>query len=222
MPPQKTRFQGHVEVISVPHGKLIHISAFEDVISDDSEVPFATLSTKDDVVGYIARADWSDQGWGNQKGRIGISGYVFNVISQIAPHSREVNYGAMTLSKAIPAGQDSIVLTYTVGGGGGHRISVKGASIRLFYRSYFFADFYRFLLLVQKISEKIQKDHAIVTLGPVLWARLAQLPWDVVVHVVGFLALGRVDGACERMDGANWPEWQGGPAGLVPPRMKSR
>lgn len=223
---KKTRFQGHVKVIHVPSGMLIQISAFEDRTSDEAEVPIATFSTKEDVVGYIARADWHDQGWGNQKGRIGLAGHAFNVISKFAPHTPEVNYGAKTLTEAIPAGQDAIRLTYTVGGGGGHQIFVKRVSVRLFYRSYFFADFYRFLLLVTKISERMRGSAFAsyrIAIRPLLvadpfvrvWARLAVLPWDVVVHVIGFVALWEGN-SCERIDVAKWPEWQG--IGAPPPQ----
>merc|ERR1712086_965069 len=68
---------------------------------------------------------WKDQGWGNQKGRVGL----FTVLADgvavyttpIAPHSLT----AFSDTIQLPAGMKDLEFKYKVGSGGGHSITIR-------------------------------------------------------------------------------------------------
>jgi len=91
------------------------------------------------LVKVEAKCTWNDQGWGNRKGQIwlqlGTSGQKLDLFG-IAPHKRAVVSCVKTerddpgFFNAIRAG-DEVTLMVVVGGGGGHKLTVKNLSVAL-------------------------------------------------------------------------------------------
>ena len=168
-------------------GKLITVEAFSDNRSVETEITIVEIDLEEDVVGLVARIDWADQGWGNQKGRIGIRGKLWNIFPEIAPHQRSVCYAQVDFDKGaeVKAGRKKFDLTHLVGGGGGHQLIVHDLKIRLFYASYFYRGFYNNLFTVQEVRKA---PEGATPPDLVLWKSLSMMPWDIVVLVIQFLA----------------------------------
>ncbi|KAJ9457193.1 hypothetical protein DIPPA_70000 [Diplonema papillatum] len=109
----------------------VTVAGLSDTRSRGGQQPFFVVTPEVEVLGYQVSVTWEDQGWGNQKGRVGISGLLDSFFSAHAPHELETWESSYTFPEPWPAAKPMEIF-YAVGGGGGHQLTVKSMQLELF------------------------------------------------------------------------------------------
>ncbi|WP_085299731.1 PEP-CTERM sorting domain-containing protein [Cognaticolwellia mytili] len=108
------------------------------IVSNNTQSWF-TVNVTDDFYSLTLSLDWYDQGWGNRKGQINFrlnnfdwlsSGLLANhrLLSESVTITRAELIAVNTLSLA-PSSPTTLEIGYVVGGGGGHRLHIRDASL---------------------------------------------------------------------------------------------
>ena len=131
IPPSKVEHK-----ITILDGTGVYLEAgpFSDSDSTDEMVIIGTVRVDRDHRKLRAEVTWNDQGWGNQKGRIGIMGLADSLFPTIAPH--ETGTASVVLDWGEPVTGDGCIhrrggdrpntftFFYVVGEGGGHQLGI--------------------------------------------------------------------------------------------------
>ena len=114
-------------------GRTLALPEVDSSISSDAVQHWTDVDTGGATVAALT-CSWSDQGWGNQKGRLfarasGVSEWK-PLTDTPAPHSLEVLTVVLEPGPKVAEG-GKIELGFRVGGGGGHALHVRDAEVRL-------------------------------------------------------------------------------------------
>ncbi len=94
---------------------------------------FSTDVITDEVESFTLNFNWRDQGWGNRKGRIyyssGDSGWQY--LGVLAEHTWTSISKTIFSTSAADFDVAPINFGYVVGGGGGHRLYIRNASLSI-------------------------------------------------------------------------------------------
>eukprot|EP00760_Papus_ankaliazontas_P033901 PhM_4_TR6788/c0_g1_i1/m.96323 len=156
--------------------------------TDDAKALLEFVCPNVPITGYYAACLWQDQGWGNRKGRIGIAGVVQNLFPDVAGHDLALATHHRKLPHGIQPGT-KVHFEYSVGGGGGHSLSIHNLRVVLLTNRSFYYTLWMYRTLTQTMVSREERGVDVNGggAGDALVAAVAcRFPWELVVMVVSF------------------------------------